>query len=115
MHRQIVRYFGDTLNRLSPFSVQTLVGIGRKLGRNPGDWYGPASISNVLRLAESAASTRQIMWINIFCVLVANGKNVANIPVIKINLTLPCHGYPDVTVASSNIVTYYAGLLCNDS
>lgn len=49
LHRQIIRYFGDSLHRDSPFSLQTLVAIGRKSGRNPGDWYGPASISNVLR------------------------------------------------------------------
>jgi len=54
MHRQIISYFGDTLSPQSPFSIQKLVSIGRESGKKAGDWYGPASIANVL-------------WYGIFC------------------------------------------------
>lgn len=71
VHRRIIRYFGDTHHSLCPFSVQTLVGIGRKLGRNPGDWYGPASVSAVLRDALHQADTDLLPELKDLCIYVA--------------------------------------------
>ena len=50
LHRKIIKWFLDDLNSSQhPFSLHELVKIGHKMGKKPGDWFGPASISFVLK------------------------------------------------------------------
>lgn len=49
MHRKIIRWFGDSSSKSSPFSIHTLVTLGQEAGKKPGDWYGPSSVSHLLR------------------------------------------------------------------
>lgn len=56
VHRKIVRWFGDTPSKNSPFSIHTLVTIGLEAGKKAGDWYGPASVSHLLKRAVRLAS-----------------------------------------------------------
>lgn len=56
VHRKIVRWFGDTPSKNSPFSIHTLVTIGLDAGKKAGDWYGPASVSHLLKRAVRMAS-----------------------------------------------------------
>lgn len=49
MHRKIIRWFGDSSSKNSPFSIHTLVNIGEETGKKAGDWYGPSSVSHLLR------------------------------------------------------------------
>ncbi|CAI9725603.1 Hypothetical predicted protein [Octopus vulgaris] len=49
VYRQIIKWFADY--QQCPFSVHQLVDIGSTLGRKPGEWYGPATVATMLRLA----------------------------------------------------------------
>lgn len=55
-HRKIITWFGDSSSRNCPFSIHQLVTLGQDKGKKPGDWYGPSSVSNLLRLAMQKAS-----------------------------------------------------------
>lgn len=48
-HHKIVSLFGDFEHDECPLSIHTLARIGRRLGKQPGDWYGPASVAYVLK------------------------------------------------------------------
>lgn len=56
MHRKIVKWFGDVKSRNCPFSIHNLVQIGKEIGKKPGDWYGPHSVSLVIRTAMQRAA-----------------------------------------------------------
>lgn len=56
-HRKIIRYFGDVFSDDCPFSIHKLVEISHSLGRQTGDWFGPASICVVLRDALDQAKS----------------------------------------------------------
>uniref|UniRef100_U5EY72 Cysteine protease n=1 Tax=Corethrella appendiculata TaxID=1370023 RepID=U5EY72_9DIPT len=56
IHRKIIRWFGDTASKNSPFSIHTLVNIGKQSGKKPGDWYGPGSVAHLLRQAVKIAA-----------------------------------------------------------
>ncbi|GAB1608395.1 flocculation protein FLO11-like [Argonauta hians] len=49
VYRQIIKWFADY--QQCPFSVHQLVDIGSTLGRKPGEWYGPATVATMLRIA----------------------------------------------------------------
>jgi len=49
MHRKIIKWFGDSSSKSSPFSIHALVHLGEELGKKPGDWYGPSSVSHLLK------------------------------------------------------------------
>lgn len=55
LHRAILRWFGDEPSASSPLSIHGLVAAGARLGKRPGDWYGPASVAHALRAAVQAA------------------------------------------------------------
>lgn len=55
-HRKIIRWFGDSSSRNCPFSIHQLVSLGQDMGKKPGDWYGPSSVSFLLRMAMQKAS-----------------------------------------------------------
>lgn len=49
MHRKIIRWFGDSSSKNSPFSIHALVTLGLDSGKKPGDWYGPSSVSYLMK------------------------------------------------------------------
>jgi len=49
LHRKIIKWFGDNGTGNSPFSIHTLVSLGTATGKKVGDWYGPGSVSHLLR------------------------------------------------------------------
>ncbi|KAI1306438.1 Cysteine protease ATG4C [Halotydeus destructor] len=53
IHRMIIKWFLDEPE--APFSLHKLVRIGSAMGKKPGDWYGPATISYILSQAMSEA------------------------------------------------------------
>ena len=48
-HKSILEYFLDIPNIVSYFSIHNIIQIGLKYNMKPGDWYGPETISYVLR------------------------------------------------------------------
>jgi len=54
LHRDIVRLFADTDDTYAaPFSIHNLVRLGRNIGKQPGQWYGPGSTAHLLQLAAA--------------------------------------------------------------
>ncbi|KAH8407000.1 hypothetical protein KR222_003736 [Zaprionus bogoriensis] len=70
MHKKIIKWFGDSSSKSSPFSIHALVRLGEQLGKKPGDWYGPASVSYLLKHALEHAAQENADFDNI-CVYVA--------------------------------------------
>ncbi|XP_062126009.1 LOW QUALITY PROTEIN: cysteine protease ATG4D [Drosophila sulfurigaster albostrigata] len=70
MHKKIIKWFGDSSSKSSPFSIHALVRLGEQLGKKPGDWYGPASVSYLLKHALELAAQENADFDNI-CVYVA--------------------------------------------
>lgn len=68
--KQIIRWFGDFPSDDSPFSIHRLVDIGKALGKQPGDWYGPSSVAHIMRDAMVKAYDTQPILSDI-CVYVA--------------------------------------------
>lgn len=56
VHRKIIRWFGDTSSKCSPFSIHSLVALGREAGKKPGDWYGPGAVAHLLKRAVKHAA-----------------------------------------------------------
>ncbi|XP_059469620.1 cysteine protease ATG4D [Neocloeon triangulifer] len=56
MHRNIIKWFGDSPSPHSPFSLHKLVALGTATGKKIGDWYGPASVAYLLRQAVEDAA-----------------------------------------------------------
>ncbi|XP_060070361.1 uncharacterized protein LOC132550333 [Ylistrum balloti] len=73
--KQIIRWFGDFPSEQSPFSIHHLVEIGKKLGKDPGDWYGPSSVAHILRDAMLRGYSAQPVLANI-CLYVAQDSTV---------------------------------------
>ncbi|XP_050400185.1 cysteine protease atg4da [Patella vulgata] len=69
-HREIIRWFSDIATDNSPFSIYKLVEIGKKNGKEPGDWYGPASVAHIFRDALTKAC-RTIPLLSELCIYVA--------------------------------------------
>ncbi|KAH8313707.1 hypothetical protein KR067_010589 [Drosophila pandora] len=65
MHKKIVKWFGDSSSKSSPFSIHALVRLGENLGKKPGDWYGPASVSYLLKHALEHAAQENADFDNI--------------------------------------------------
>jgi cysteine protease ATG4 len=49
IHRKIIKWFGDSISKSHPFSIHTLVQLGKELGKKPGDWWGPGAVAILLR------------------------------------------------------------------
>ncbi|EDV91012.1 cysteine protease ATG4C isoform X2 [Drosophila grimshawi] len=65
MHKKIIKWFGDSSSKNSPFSIHALVRLGEQLGKKPGDWYGPASVSYLLKHALEHAAQENADFDNI--------------------------------------------------
>ncbi|CAD6993213.1 cysteine protease ATG4D [Ceratitis capitata] len=65
MHKKIIKWFGDSSSKSSPFSIHALVSLGEEMGKKPGDWYGPASVSYLLKQALKTASQENADFDNI--------------------------------------------------
>ena len=48
-HKNILYYFLDIPRNDCYFSIHKIIHIGLKYNKKPGDWYGPETISNVLK------------------------------------------------------------------
>jgi cysteine protease ATG4 len=48
-HKDILNYFIDVPSNDHYFSIQNITHYGRKYNKNIGDWYGPETISKVIR------------------------------------------------------------------
>ncbi|ESO94477.1 hypothetical protein LOTGIDRAFT_118175, partial [Lottia gigantea] len=74
-HREIIRWFSDISKDNSPFSIYKLVEMGKKSGKEPGDWYGPASVAHIFRDALLKAY-RPIPLLSDVCIYVAQDCTV---------------------------------------
>ncbi|KAH9419169.1 Cysteine protease atg4c [Dermatophagoides pteronyssinus] len=77
IHRMIIKWFADVPDRsTSPFSIHEIIRQGQLLfGKNPGDWFGPASISIIMKnLLEDAAKDNSLL--SDICCLIAQDCTV---------------------------------------
>ncbi|XP_067616671.1 uncharacterized protein Atg4b isoform X2 [Eurosta solidaginis] len=65
VHKKIIKWFGDSSSKSSPFSIHALVSLGEEMGKKPGDWYGPASVSYLLKQALKTAAQENADFDNI--------------------------------------------------
>lgn len=50
LHRMIVQWFGDKPSPACPLSIHQMVSEGHiSAGKRPGDWYGPSSVSYIIK------------------------------------------------------------------
>ncbi|KAK3881551.1 hypothetical protein Pcinc_014023 [Petrolisthes cinctipes] len=70
IHRAIVRWIGDAPSPQCPLSLHNLVHFGRRLGKQAGDWYGPASVAYICKEAVEMGS-KYVPDLKRVCVYVA--------------------------------------------
>ncbi|XP_067678826.1 cysteine protease ATG4C-like [Haliotis asinina] len=87
-YKEIIRWFSDQMSDQIPFSIHKLVDVGQRLGKSPGDWYGPSSVALILRDALIKASSSLPVLKNL-CVYVAQDCTVYKQDVIDLCLTRP--------------------------
>ena len=49
LHRAIIQWFGDNPSPSCPLSIHQMVQQGQMSGKQAGDWYGPVSVSYILK------------------------------------------------------------------
>ncbi|ORY94138.1 hypothetical protein BCR43DRAFT_443653 [Syncephalastrum racemosum] len=47
-YRRILQWFLDELSPRAPFSIHRIALLGKQLGKNIGEWFGPSTISQVI-------------------------------------------------------------------
>ncbi|KAI9022167.1 hypothetical protein CLU79DRAFT_751450 [Phycomyces nitens] len=52
-YRKIVHWFLDELSPRAPFSIHRIALLGKQLGKNIGEWFGPSTISQVIQALVS--------------------------------------------------------------
>ncbi|XP_062576752.1 uncharacterized protein LOC134238646 [Saccostrea cucullata] len=73
--KQIIRWFGDYLCDESPFSMHRLVEVGKTLGKQPGEWFGPASVAHILKETMIKGQRTQTV-LNDLCIYVSQDCTV---------------------------------------
>ncbi|XP_022092220.1 cysteine protease ATG4D-like isoform X2 [Acanthaster planci] len=82
-HHEIVRWFGDQPDDMSPFSLHRLVEIGKSSGKKAGDWYGPASVAHIFKEAMDQAMDLNPLLEQV-CVYVAQDCTIYKADVINL-------------------------------
>ncbi|XP_055373826.1 cysteine protease ATG4C [Condylostylus longicornis] len=95
MHRKIIRWFGDSSSKNNPFSIHTLCSLGQEMGKKPGDWYGPSSVSHLLRQAVDQARQENADFDNLV-LYVAKDCTIYIQDVLDQCLVPDKHVYPNV-------------------
>ena len=49
IEKKIINLFGDRLDDECPFSIHNLLALGEQKGQVPGQWFGPAQVSYLMR------------------------------------------------------------------
>ncbi|KAI7903667.1 uncharacterized protein BX663DRAFT_37933 [Cokeromyces recurvatus] len=49
-YKKIIHWFLDELSPRAPFSIHRVALLGKQLGKNIGEWFGPSTISQVIHL-----------------------------------------------------------------
>ncbi|KAI7879452.1 peptidase C54 [Lichtheimia hyalospora FSU 10163] len=52
-YRKIIQWFLDELSPRAPFSIHRIALLGKQLGKNIGEWFGPNTISQVIHALVS--------------------------------------------------------------
>ncbi|KAG1451346.1 hypothetical protein G6F56_008109 [Rhizopus delemar] len=52
-YNEIVHWFLDELSPRAPFSIHRVALLGKQLGKNIGEWFGPSTISRVIQVLVS--------------------------------------------------------------
>ncbi|MEQ2309706.1 hypothetical protein AMECASPLE_001387, partial [Ameca splendens] len=63
-HRNLVSWFGDV--SLAPLGLHGLVRIGLRMGKQAGDWYGPAVVAHILKKAIKEATDPSLAGITAY-------------------------------------------------
>lgn len=63
-HRTLLSWFGDSPS--SQLSIHRLVQLGLTLGKQAGDWYGPAIVAHILKKAVEEAKDPTLAWITAY-------------------------------------------------
>ncbi|XP_071117804.1 cysteine protease ATG4D-like [Haliotis cracherodii] len=87
-YKEIIRWFSDQMSDQIPFSIHKLVDAGQRLGKSPGDWYGPSSVALILRDALIKANS-SLPVLNDVCIYVAQDCTVYKQDVFDLCLTRP--------------------------
>ncbi|XP_059146870.1 cysteine protease ATG4C-like [Physella acuta] len=90
-YREIIRWFSDPIDTPSdktPFCLHHLANFGRAYNKDPGEWYGPASVAYIFRDAFTRAS-ECIPILSKVCVYVAQDCTVYIDDVLKLCTARP--------------------------
>jgi cysteine protease ATG4 len=49
MHREIITWFNDRPSLKCPFGLHRLLDVAERMGKKVGDWFGPVSVTQILR------------------------------------------------------------------
>lgn len=86
--KQIIRWFGDYLCDESPFSMHRLVEVGKSLGKQPGEWFGPASVAHILKETMVKGQKTQTVLSDL-CVYVSQDCTVYKQDIYELCCTRP--------------------------
>ena len=56
MYVQIITWFLDTPSPLCPFSVHRMALVGKDLGKDVGQWFGPSTAAGAIKYVSSLSA-----------------------------------------------------------